>query len=261
MCLVQSDWLPWQSQGCLLCRFYSTRSAHPDFQDTHGSQMLSLRVRSAHYPCFQARTRTAGGGQRGPRWEPWCALVPCLRSQRFHSSPRDKSAPAQKEQPLFAQAILLTGIALHREEACATPGSEYQCEELLFFQLFYLIWLPFPISCSQENVSCSVIYDNSGVVLRMFCFSYMYYIYHHLYVLYVTCILPPDTYIFAGGVVMCRMIRQTSGPFTDLFKSNMIPSALLSLYPSLIFCLLHIAFYFMQSIFLNSFSYLYNENP
>lgn len=84
-----------------------------------------------------------------------CALVPCLRSQRFHSSPRDKSAPAQKEQPLFAQAILLTGIALHREEACATPGSEYQCEELLFFQLFYLIWLPFPISCSQENVSCS----------------------------------------------------------------------------------------------------------
>lgn len=141
------------------------------------------------------------------RWAPGpkmraCALVPCLHSQRFHSSPRDKSAPAQQEQPLVTQAILLTGIALHREEACATPGSEYQHEELLFFQLFYLIWLPFPISCSQENVSCFMIHDNSGVVLRMFCFSYMYYIYHHRYVLYVTCIPPPDTSVSAGGVVV-----------------------------------------------------------
>lgn len=154
-----------------------------------------------------------------------CALVPWLCSQRLHSTPRDKSAPAQKEQPLVAQAILLAGIALCTEEACATPGSEYQYEELIFFQLFYLIWLPFPVSCSQENVSCFMIYVNSDIVLRMLCFRYMYYIYHSMYVLYVTCIRPPDTYIYAGGLVVYRMIRQTSGPFTDLFKSNMIPSA------------------------------------
>lgn len=154
-----------------------------------------------------------------------CALVPWLRSQGFHSTPRDKSAPAQKEQPVVSQAILLTCIVLHREEACATPASECQYEELIFFQVFYLIWLPFPVSCSQENVSCFMIYYNSGVVLRMFCFSYMYYIHHHMYVLYVTCTPPPDTYICAGGVLVHRMIRQTSGPFTDMFKSNMIPSA------------------------------------